>query len=54
MTALPSHPDPEGLLEYRFLGMRPLETFLCNDVVKEPRVEEHIARYRDHLRRVFG
>jgi modulator of drug activity B len=38
----------------QFLGMKPLETFICNDVVKEPRVEEYVARYRDHLRRVFG
>jgi modulator of drug activity B len=38
----------------QFLGMQPLETFICNDVVKEPRVEEYIARYREHLRRVFG
>ncbi|MDR2787302.1 MAG: NAD(P)H-dependent oxidoreductase [Candidatus Accumulibacter sp.] len=39
---------------HQFLGMRPLETFICNDVVKAPRVEEFVARYRDHLRRVFG
>jgi modulator of drug activity B len=38
----------------QFLGMQPLETFICNDVIKAPRVEEHVARYQDHLRRVFG
>ncbi len=38
----------------QFLGMAPLETFICNDVIKEPRVEEYLAAYRAHLRRVFG
>ena len=38
----------------QFLGMQPLETFICNDVMKNPRVEENVASYRDHLRRLFS
>ncbi len=38
----------------QFLGMAPLPTFICNDVIKDPKVEEYITRYRQHLRRVFG
>ena len=37
-----------------FIGLAPLPTFLCNDVIKNPQVEKHIADYRAHLQRVFG
>ena len=36
-----------------FLGIQPLPTFICNDVVKNPQVERFLADYRAHLRRVF-
>ncbi len=38
----------------QFLGMKPLETFLCTDVIKMPDVESYIARYRAHLSMVFA
>ena len=38
----------------QFLGMQSLPTFICNDVMKEPHVEEYLADYRAHLQRVFG
>jgi len=36
-----------------FLGIKPLPTFICNDVVKNPQVERFLADYRAHLQRVF-
>lgn len=36
-----------------FLGMTSLPTFLCNDVIKNPNIEDHPARYRAHLSSVF-
>ncbi|KAA8999283.1 NAD(P)H-dependent oxidoreductase [Affinibrenneria salicis] len=38
----------------QFLGMAPLPTFICNDVIKEPDVDRDIARYRQHLNAVFA
>lgn len=38
----------------QFLGMSPLPTFMCNDVVKKPNVDADVTRYRAHLRKVFG
>lgn len=38
----------------QFLGMTSLPTFLCNDVIKDPNTDEHIARYSAHLRDVFA
>lgn len=29
--------------------MKPLPTFMCNDVIKQPDIEGDIARYRQHL-----
>jgi len=37
-----------------FLGMAPLPTYLATNVIKEPHVDETIARYRDHLAEVLG
>ncbi|MBH3338779.1 NAD(P)H-dependent oxidoreductase [Pseudomonas mendocina] len=37
-----------------FLGMSGLPTFLCNDVMKVPNVERDVARYEQHLAKVFG
>ena len=37
-----------------FLGMSALPTFICNDVMKVPNIERDVARYEQHLARVFG
>ena len=34
----------------QFLGMKPLKTFICNDVIKQPKVEEDMERYLQHLK----
>lgn len=39
---------------HQFLGMQPLPTFMCNDVIKNPQVEKDIARYKDHLNTVLN
>lgn len=39
---------------HQFLGMEKLDTFMCNDVIKNPNIEGDIARYNDHLTRLFG
>ena len=38
----------------QFLGLSPHPTFMCNDVVKQPDIENDASRYRDHLKQVFG
>lgn len=37
-----------------FLGMTGLPTFICNDVMKVPSIEQDVARYEQHLALVFG
>jgi len=37
----------------QFLGMSALPTFICNDVIKNPKVETYIADYQKHLKEVF-
>jgi len=37
-----------------FLGMTGLPTFICNDVMKVPNIEHDVARYEQHLAKVFG
>ncbi|WP_339489972.1 NAD(P)H-dependent oxidoreductase [Pseudomonas sp. EL_65y_Pfl2_R95] len=37
-----------------FLGLNGLPTFICNDVMKAPAVEQDTARYAAHLAKVFG
>lgn len=39
---------------HEFMGMSALPTFICNDVVKNPQVEQYIQDYVAHLKRVFG
>ncbi|WP_290455740.1 NAD(P)H-dependent oxidoreductase [Helicobacter rodentium] len=60
--------DPNGFFEgvgvegvyfhlhkaHEFMGMSALPTFICNDVVKNPQVEQYIQDYTSHLKRVFG
>ncbi|MBP2168303.1 modulator of drug activity B [Erwinia toletana] len=38
----------------QFLGMEGLPTFICNDVMKQPDVPRDIARYREHLGKIFA
>lgn len=38
----------------QFLGMTALSTFICNDVIKVPQIEQDITKYREHLGRVFA
>lgn len=38
----------------QFLGMSPLPTFLCTDVMKRPDVENNLKRLDAHLTQVFG
>ncbi|MCI5787387.1 NAD(P)H-dependent oxidoreductase [Helicobacter trogontum] len=37
----------------QFLGMQPLPTFICNDVIKNPQVEKYITDYKQHLLQIF-
>ena len=41
-------------LNYKFLGMKPLETFACYDVLKNPDVENDFVRFEAHLDRLFS
>ena len=36
-----------------FLGLTPLPTFMCNDVVKAPNIERDVARYLAHLKKAI-
>ncbi len=38
----------------QFLGLSPLPTFMCNDVVKEPNIDADVARYQAHLKQVLS
>lgn len=38
----------------QFLGMEPLPTFICNDVIKAPDVPAFVARYEAHLKKAFA
>lgn len=38
----------------QFIGMSPLPTFMCNDVMKQPQIESDVARYREHLKKAFA
>lgn len=39
---------------FAFLGMKPLSTFMANDVIKNPTHEADFARFKSHIRTVFG
>lgn len=41
-------------MNFRFLGMTGLPTFVCYDVVKNPDVTRDVARYEAHLATLFG
>ena len=36
-----------------FCGMKALPSFICNDVVKNPKVDEYVNAYRAHIRANF-
>jgi modulator of drug activity B len=38
---------------YQFIGMEPLESFACHDVLKSPDVENDLKRFREHLKNSF-
>ncbi|MDR1311838.1 MAG: NAD(P)H-dependent oxidoreductase [Burkholderiaceae bacterium] len=38
----------------QFIGLSPLPTFMCNDVMKVPDVDGSVRRYRQHLSGIFG
>ncbi|AUG98393.1 NAD(P)H-dependent oxidoreductase [Pectobacteriaceae bacterium C52] len=38
----------------QFIGMSPLPTFICNDVMKQPDVAGDIIRYRQHLGQILA
>ena len=37
----------------QFLGMSPLPTFMCNDVMKAPQIDRDVVRYKAHLEKNF-
>ncbi|CDT55365.1 NADPH quinone reductase [Vibrio coralliirubri] len=39
---------------HQFLGMTPLETFICNDVIKNPNINGDFERYKSHLQELFS
>lgn len=34
---------------HEFLGMKRLPIFMCDNVIKDPQVEQYIADYKKHL-----
>jgi modulator of drug activity B len=40
-------------LNFKFFGMEPLETFCCHDVMKNPDIENDLARFEAHVRGCF-
>lgn len=39
---------------HEFLGMTKLPTFMCNDVIKDPHIEQDVLRYQKHLTTVLS
>ncbi|GHP73057.1 NADPH quinone reductase MdaB [Helicobacter pylori] len=39
---------------FQFLGLSVLPTFICNDVVKNPQVEQYLNSLTTHLHQAFG
>ena len=39
---------------FRFMGMQPIETFVCYDVLKNPETENDFKRLEQHLERHFS
>ncbi len=45
---LPAHKS------FRFMGMEPLETFVCYDVIKNPDIDNDFRRLEAHVERLFS
>ena len=41
-------------MNFRFLSMEPLETFVCHDVMKYPNIENDFKRWENHLLEQFS
>ncbi len=41
-------------MNFRFFGMRPIETFACFDVIKNPDIENDFERFEAHLDKHFS
>ena len=39
---------------FQFIGMKGMPSFMMNDVIKNPKIEEDIKRWREHLRANFS
>ena len=39
---------------FQFLGMKPCESFIVNDVFKNPTIEADMKRWEAHLEKLFG
>ena len=39
---------------FAFIGMKPMESFICNDVLKNPKIDEDVKRWKDHIKKNFG
>ena len=39
---------------HQFLGMSALPGFMCNNVIKDPHIEQDVARYKAHLEKHFA
>ncbi len=40
-------------LNFKFFGMRPIDTFVCFDVMKNPNIENDLVRFEAHLNQHF-
>ncbi|MFK7952370.1 MAG: NAD(P)H-dependent oxidoreductase, partial [Ekhidna sp.] len=41
-------------MNFKFFGMKPLPTFACFDVMKNPNIEDDFRRLNNHLKKVFA
>jgi modulator of drug activity B len=41
-------------MNFKFFGMKPLPTFACFDVMKNPNIENDFIRLEEHLNTIFG
>ena len=40
-------------MNFRFFGMKALETFACFDVMKNPQIDKDLQRFSEHLDKIF-
>ena len=41
-------------LNFKFFGMKPLETYSCHDVLKNPEIQQDFERFEAHLDKLFS